>query len=116
MHQIKLRTVYNIINRAEKENRLELYSSEGRPPKLSRRDCSKILKTIENKPQTSLRELADDIKTDSKKTVCHETVRKVLNRHKYSSHVARKKPLLSAVNIEKRLNFAIFNINRSPEY
>lgn len=116
MFKIKIRTVYNIISRAEKENRLELHSSQGRPAKLSRRDCSHILRNIENKPQSSLRELATDLKINLNKTVCPETVRKVLNFHKYSAHVARKKPLLSAMNIEKRLSFAISNLNNPPEY
>lgn len=116
MFNIKLRTIYNIIKRAEKENRLHLNNSTGRPPKLNRRDQSKILKKIEDNPQTSLRQLALNIKNDCHKEVSHETVRKVLKIHKYSSHVARKKPLLSAVNIEKRLNFSIANVTNAAEY
>nr|AAA88882.1 Tc1-like transposase [Drosophila virilis]CAA89219.1 Tc1-like transposase [Drosophila virilis] len=116
MFSIKLRTIYNIINRAEKENRLELKHSGGRPAKLSRRDHSKILKQINENPQTSLRQLALDLKNDCNKTVSHETVRKVLKMHKYSSQIARKKPLLSAVNIQRRLNFSITNVNKPAEY
>jgi len=116
MFDIKLRTIYNIINRAEIQNRLHLNNSPGRPPKLTRRDHSKILKNINNNPQTTLRQLALDLKNDCNKTVSHETIRKVLNTHKYSSHVARKKPLLSAINIDRRLKFSIANANRPAEY
>jgi len=116
MFDIKLRTIYNIINRAEKQNRLHLNNSPGRPPKLTRRDHSKILKNINNNPQTTLRQLALDLKNDCNKTVSHKTIRKVLNTHKYSSHVARKKPLLSAINIDRRLKFSIANANRPAEY
>jgi len=116
MFDIKLRTIYNIINRAEKQNRLHLNNSPGRPPKLTRRDHSKILKNINNNPQTTLRQLALDLKNDCNKTVSHETIRKVLNTHKYSSHVARKSPLLSAINIDRQLKFSIANANRPAEY
>ena len=98
MFNIKLRTTYNIIRLAEKENSLHLNNSGDRPPKLTRPDHSKILKKIEDNPQTTLRLLALDIKNDCHKEVSHETVRKVLKMHKYSLHVARKKPLLSAIN------------------
>jgi len=38
--------------------------------------------------------------------VSNKTIKKVINTHKYSSHVARKKPMLSAVNIDRRLKFS----------
>ena len=38
--------------------------------------------------------------------VNHETTRNVLEKHKYSSRAAWKKPLLSAKNVEKRFRFA----------
>jgi len=108
---IKLRTIYNIL--IERKN---INNSPGRPPKLTRRDHSKILKNINNNPQTTLRQLALDLKNDCNKAVSHETIKKVLNTHKYSSHVAKKKPMLSAINIDTRLKFSIVNANRPAEY
>ena len=48
--------------------------------------------------------------------VSHESIRNVLKKHKYSSRVARKKPLLSAQNVKKILRFAIDYISLPPEY
>jgi len=74
------------------------------------------LKNINNNPQTTLRQLALDLKNYCNKTVSQDTIRKVLNTHKYSSHVARKNPMLSAINIDRRLRFSIANANRPAEY
>lgn len=116
MFDIKLRTIYNIICRAEKENRLHHNNSMGRPPKLTKREQSKLLRTVNDAPLTTLREMTLMVKNDSHKDVSHETVRKVLKANQYSSHVARKKPLLSKVNIEKRLSFAVANFDQASEY
>lgn len=45
--------------------------------------------------------------------VSHETVRQDILRHKYKSRVARKIPMLSAINIEKQSTFATgYNISQ----
>ena len=43
-----------------------------------------------------MRGLALQAEKDLGLRVCHETIRNVLEKHKSSSRVARKKPLLSA--------------------
>lgn len=86
MFSLKLRTVYNIINRAENEERLEMRQTTGRPKNLTRTDENKIIKTVYNNPQRSTRSLAQEMKNDCGVTVSHETVRKV-----YYSRIARKK-------------------------
>ena len=48
--------------------------------------------------------------------VSHETIRNVLEEHKYSSRVATKKLLLSAQNVEKRFRFATEHVSLPPEY
>ena len=47
--------------------------------------------------------------------VSHETIGNVLEKHKYTLRVSRKKPLLLAQNIEKRLGFATEHVSLSPE-
>lgn len=116
MFSLNVRTVYNIIYRAEKENRLELKQPSGRPKKLTPRMERLIIKQIDNKPQCSLRMLAADLKERNIVQVGHETVRRVLLKHKYSSRSARKKPLLSQINVEKRLSFALTHISHPIEY
>lgn len=56
IYSIKLRRIYNIINSAEKENRLELTHSGGRQSKIIKCDQSKIIENINNNPKTSWRQ------------------------------------------------------------
>ena len=76
----------------------------------------KIIKTVYDSPQSSTRGLALQVEKDLGLRVSHETIRNVLEKHKYSSRVARKKPLLSAQNVEKRLRFATEHVSLPPEY
>ena len=76
----------------------------------------KTIKTVYDSPQSSTRGLALQVKKDLGLRVCHETIRNVLEKHKYSSRVARKKPLLSAQNVENRFRFATEHVSLSPEY
>ena len=51
MFSLKIRTVNNIISRAEKEGRLDLKGSSSRPKKVTQRDERKIIKTVYDSPQ-----------------------------------------------------------------
>ena len=48
--------------------------------------------------------------------VSYSTIRNILEKHKYSSRVGKKKPLLSAQRIENRLRFAIEHVSLPPKY
>ena len=89
MFSLKIRTVYNIISRDEKEGRLDLKGSIGRPKKVTQRVERKIIKTVYDSAQSSTRGLALQVEKDLALNVSHETIRNVLEKHKYSSSVAR---------------------------
>ena len=63
----------------------------------------KIIKTVNDSPQSSMRGLAFQVEKYLGLRVSHETIRNVLEKYKYSSRVAGKKHLLSAQSVEKRL-------------
>ena len=58
MFFLKIKTVYNIIYRAEKEGRLDLKRSTGRPKKVMQEVEREIVKTVYDSPQSSSRGLA----------------------------------------------------------
>ena len=60
--------------------------------------------------------MAIKLKNKCRVHVSHSTVRTTLINNKYKSRVARKKPLLSKRNIEKRLTFAQEYINQPNDY
>ena len=76
----------------------------------------KIIKTVFDSPRYSTRGLALQVVKDLGLRVSHETIRSVLQKHKYSSKVARKTPLLSAQNVKKRLRFATKHVSLRAEY
>nr|pir transposase - fruit fly (Drosophila melanogaster) transposon element S [Drosophila melanogaster] len=113
---VSRKTVYNILNRAEKEGRLEPKSGGGCKTKINKRVDRLIMRKAIANPRISVRSLAQDIREECHLTVSHETVRQVILRHRYSSRVARKKPLLSEINIEKRHSFAVSMMDHAEEY
>ena len=114
MFCLEIRTIYNIISRVKKEGRLDLKGSTDRPKKVTQRVESKIIKTVYDSPQSSTRALA--LQVEKGLRVSYENIRNVLEKHKYSTRVARKKPLLSAQYVEKRLRFATEHVSLPPEY
>jgi len=115
MFSVSRKTVYNVFNRLKKENRLEPKSG-GRKTKISKRVDRLIMRKVIANPRISVRSLAQDIRQECDLVVPHKTVRQVILRHRYSSRVARKKPLLSEVNIEKRHSFAVSMMDHAEEY
>ena len=63
----------------------------GRPKKFTQRIERNIIKTVCGSPQSSTRELALQVEKYLVVRVSHETIRNVLEKHKYSSRVTRKK-------------------------
>lgn len=52
-------------------------------------------------------ELAAEVAFDVKKNVHPENVRRILRKHGYHARTPRKKPFISSINQQKRLNFAL---------
>ena len=112
---MKIRTVYNIISCAEKEGRLDLKRSTVRPKKVTQRVKRKIVKTFCDSQHSSTRALALQVEKIFGLSVSHETITNVLEKQKYSSRVARKRPLLPAQNVEKRLRFVTEHVSLPAE-
>lgn len=106
MFSLTRQTIYNILNRAKKEDRLQPRLASGRPRKISERTERVLLRKVDGNPQISTRRLASELQKECGIAVSHETIRQVIKRNQYTSRVARKKPLLSSENIEKRLKFS----------
>ena len=76
----------------------------------------KIIRIVFDKPQTSKRELALQAEIYFGWHASYETLRNVLQIHKYSSRVDRKKFVLFAHDVEKSLRYANEYISLPPEY
>ena len=116
MFSLKIGTVYNIISCVRKEGRLDLKDQQAGQKNVTQRVERKIIKTFYDSPQSSMRGLALQVEKYLGLRVSHETIRNVFEKHKYSSRVARKIPLLSAQNVEKSFRFATEHVLLPPEY
>lgn len=116
MFSVTRKTIYNILNRAENENRLEPKRGGGPKPKINERAQRLMIRKLYQNPRISTRTLARELKEECGVVVSHETVRQAIMKNKYSSRAARKKPLLSAANVEKRFSFATMDISRPTDY
>lgn len=90
MFSLTRQTIYNILNRAKNENRLEPKPTSGRPRKISDRAERVLLRKVDKTPQISTRTLASELKEECGVVVSHETIRQVMKKNKYTSRVAQK--------------------------
>lgn len=99
-------TVHRIIQQYSIENRIEAKTSTGRPRKITERMTNLLERQVKKTPKISTPKLATLIKENFDETVNPRTVQRALERRGYRSRIARRKPCLSKVNIQKRLDFA----------
>ncbi|GFT59268.1 transposable element Tcb1 transposase [Trichonephila clavipes] len=75
-----------------------------------------LFKSIRLNPRLSASQIANDNRERFKKTLHEDTIRKILKKAGYHGHVARKKPHISAVNRQKRLDLANEHVNKPPHF
>ena len=99
-------TVYDILKRFEKEDRIESKKQNGRPEALTELEKRFLRRQVEKNPKVSAPKLATALYERTGKVVHAQTIRNVLKTMGYNSRTVRLKPLLRAANIKKRLDFA----------
>ena len=85
MFALKIRTIYNIISRAEKEGQLNLKGFTGSPKKATQRVERKIIKIVYDNQQSRTTGLFLQMEKDFGLRSSHETIRNFLQKHKYFS-------------------------------
>ncbi|GFY06225.1 transposable element Tcb1 transposase [Trichonephila clavipes] len=88
----------------------------GRPHELSDRDTRAIVTKVKKNPKISALKLANPIATASGKKVHPETVRRILRSGGYNGSVSRRKPFISSVNQQKRLDFASADVGKDFDF
>lgn len=109
-------TVQKVINRFKSENLIANKPRTGRPPKLNNREERKIEAIIKKDPFTSAPKIATELKESFGKDVSADTVRRCIKRAGYNARTARKKPHVSEINKEKRMEFATEYKNKTNEF
>lgn len=109
-------TIYSIIKRFKNETSLKSRPHTGRPRKLSTKEERKIVRKVKQNPKITSTQIAAEVKEELGKEIHPKTVRRTLHRAGYSSRVARRKPHISKVNQEKRMEFAKSYINHPVDF
>lgn len=99
-------TVQTIIKNFENNGNYANKHRSGRPRKLTERLERTIIRTVKDNPKKSAVAINNEIRLNHDIEVCSQTVRRCIKRNGFLSRVARKKPLLRAVNVVKRLEYA----------
>lgn len=99
-------TVHDIIKRYKEENRISNKQHSGAKKKLTTREEKFLIHEVQKNPFVSAPNLTIAIKSNFRKDISAETVRRVLRKHNYNGRVSRKKPCISEKNRKDRLEFA----------
>lgn len=109
-------SIRNVIYHFKKTGCLVPKSRPGRPPKLTQREQRAVINAVQQNCRTPASKIAENIQRTFGKVVSSETVRRILKKSEYQCRVARKKPFISRVNRQKRIDFAKSHINKPPQF
>lgn len=109
-------SIQRVINNYTSSKSVISKPRSGRPSKLTLREKRYVFKSIRLNPRLSASQIANDIRERFKKTLHEDTIRKILKKAGYHGRVARRKPHISAVNRQKRLDFANEYVNKPPQF
>ena len=99
-----------------RQDRLHRREGAGRPHALSDEDHKALRKIIKKNPTAIAATLKDELKEKTGKRVSERTIQQ--ERHELDLHPvhAKKRPLLTPGNIEKRYDFALANLHTDWKY
>jgi transposase len=100
---IKRTTVWNNIQKYKKQGNVERIPNSGRKKILNKEDIKIIENEIEMSPKVSLNFIAKKLAEKTGKFPVKQTIKNYINKLGYESHIACKKPSLTAKNVEKRI-------------
>lgn len=109
-------TVQWIINKYRYEGLVQDKAGRGRKKLCSEYDERFILRKIKIDPKISVPKLTKEVSQRINKPVSTETVRRILRKSGYNGRIARKKPFISKVNRQKRIEFAEKYVNEPVEF
>ncbi len=99
-------TVGDIVRCFKNENRIASIPQTGRPKLLTEHDEWVIVRKIKRNPRLSVPKVRAEVFEEISKKVLSSTIRRTLKNNGYNGRIARRKPLINAMNCKRRLDFA----------
>jgi transposase len=103
--EIPLRTIYNIIEKYNKEGTVENDKRSGRPKSLSDRDKRALVKVVRKNRKNAVEDYKNEINKVLSRPVSTRTVQRNLHEMGYYARAGKRKPLISEINRKKRCHF-----------
>ena len=108
-------TVTSIINRFEKDpTSLDNKPKSGRPKKMWPQNIKKLVDTSKKNPFFNATDLKNSLQNEV--TVSSSLIRKCLLKNRLPARIAAWKPLLSAINVQKRFQWSQSLIEKDINY
>lgn len=109
-------TVQKIIEKYNFEGSTKNRPRSGRPKVFTSQEERIIVRKVKANPKKSAPKIQSEIEREVGKSCNPETIRRVLHNAGYHGRIIRKKPFISQVNRQKRVNFAKEHINQSESF
>ena len=113
---ISISTIRWIIKKHARTGQVANLPKSGRPKKTSKRLDKLIVKQFEENPFSTAEDVNKYLKNNNLADISTQTVRNRINDADLGNYSARKKPLLSPINIQKRLFFAKKYLKKSENF
>ncbi|XP_055374437.1 uncharacterized protein LOC129607452 [Condylostylus longicornis] len=99
-------TVKYVIDKYKNFNEIDNFKKSGRPKRLSDKEIRQIVREVKNNPSVSAVKISKNITQTSEKPVSASTIRRALRENGLHGRSPRRKPYISKINQQKRLEFA----------
>lgn len=109
-------TVQGVIKNYKSTGSTTSKPRSGRPSTLTDREKRHIINEVQKNPKLTASKIAKDVEERFQKTICSDTVCKILKKSGYHARVARKKPFVSLINRQKRIAFAKEHISKPLDF
>lgn len=108
-------TIRNIVKKWKERGTVKNKARCGRPAKISKRQLRNLVRTATEKPQTTAKDLQEDLTAMGVQVHC-STIQRALNKSSLHGRVMRKKPFLRPQHKVNRLKFAKEHIDKPAAF
>ena len=109
-------TVYYIVNKLKTTGILRNKVRSSQPKTLTKREENTVVREIKKNPRISGPKVATLVADSFKKQVHPELCRRILRENDFYGPIPQKKPFISKINKQKRLNFAKKYVNKDKNF
>jgi transposase len=109
-------TVHSIISKYKRTGKVEDLKGRGRKATFSEREERAIVRKVKANSKISATKMVYEVEKEFGKSTSRFTIKRILKKAGFESYFRRRKPLVSKVNMKKRLQFAREHVNKPQSF